>query len=57
MIEKIRLRLYEIMEKDDLVMARIIDILLLVLILLNVIVVLLETGSAPSFFNSKSFPW
>jgi|GEM_PF-2637486 hypothetical protein len=45
------------MEKDDLVMARIIDILLLVLILLNVIVVLLETGSAPSFFNSKSFPW
>ena len=42
----LKLKVFELMEKDDLVMARIIDIFLLILILLNVIAVVLESVSS-----------
>ena len=46
MLEKIRQNIFALMETDDLVMARVIDIFLLVLILLNVIMVVLESVSS-----------
>ena len=46
MYAQIKLKIFELMEQDEHVMARIIDIFLLVLILLNVIMVVLESVSA-----------
>jgi voltage-gated potassium channel len=43
MFEKVKRVLFEIMEGDDRFLARFVDIFLLLLILLNVVVVLLET--------------
>jgi voltage-gated potassium channel len=48
MLGKLKLKIFDLMERDDLVMARVIDIFLLVLILLNVIMVVLESVTSLS---------